>query len=77
MRGRPRRVVDTEMREQDLARQRRRRPAAVDLAHHGGQRFPADPVAAALVADHVAPAAGARRFAAARCVRRRSIRCRR
>ena len=49
-------VGDAEMRQHVLG-QRRARAAAVDLANRGGQRLPADPVAAALVADHVAPAA--------------------
>jgi hypothetical protein len=39
-------------------------PAPVARAHHRSQRLAPDPVAAALVADHVAPAAGARRFPA-------------
>ena len=39
----------------------RLRPAAVLGAHDRGERFAPDPVAAALVADDVAPAAGARR----------------
>ena len=49
---------------QHQRRHRRGVPAAVGLADDGAQGVPADPVAAALVAEHVAPAAGAGRLVA-------------
>ena len=52
-------------------------PALIGFAQHRAQRGPADPVAAALVAEHVAPAAGAGGFVRPRCGRMRSTRCRR
>ena len=54
-------ALDAEMLEQER-RQRRRGAAMVRLAQHGAQRGAADPVAAPLVAEHVAPPARARRF---------------
>ena len=65
----PRLVVHAEMREHVVGQRRvagrGRRPRASTAA----SASPPDPVAAALVADHVAPAAGARRLAASRCGR--------
>ena len=54
--------VDAEMREQPR-REARHATAAVGVTHDGAQRETANPVAAAFVAEHVAPAAGPRRFA--------------
>src|SRR5207245_11310353 len=59
-RWQPRRVRDAEMREHVFG-ELRRRAAAIRGPHDGGERFAADPIAASLVADDMAPPTGPRR----------------
>jgi hypothetical protein len=64
------------LRHLEMIEQHRRqhgdRAAMIRRPQHRAEGRPADPVAAALVAEHVSPSPGSRRLAGPRCGRRQS-----